>query len=336
MVRPSHIKSICFFSSYYTTSTLPEYIKFYLTELTRHFSEVVFLTNEKSIAIADLEFLHNLNIPFRLYKNEGFDFGMWYKAFREFNISEYDRIGLVNDSCVLFNKLDFFFQWLEKENPDYAGMTDCNKIQYHIQSYFIVINKQAIAPVATYFRTNGIVENIKDVIKIYEVGLSNYLVNLGLKLKAQYSVSSIPFPFKNVNGQFKGILMRYSHWKRYMAFKNMQYMADPTWYDTKDLIQQGMPMIKRKILTRSYGVEKWYYMLKLGFDPFPGHYVRLIEDLYPDADSKRLMESVMVNRGMIKELVFYSYIFMAETYYFCISHKIYIVKRAILLVLHRD
>src|SRR5579863_5292373 len=118
------MRSICFFSSFYNTPRFAGYIHFYLTELKRHFSEVVFLTNQKDIHPDDLQFLGSLNIPYKLYKNEGFDFGMWYKAFQEYDVKNYDRIGLVNDSCLLFKKLDFFFEWLDKENPDYAGLTD--------------------------------------------------------------------------------------------------------------------------------------------------------------------------------------------------------------------
>ena len=64
------MKSICLFSSYFNQQVIPYYIKFYLEELNKHFSEVVFITNQKELnseelnAIA-LDLLHNNSV--RLY-----------------------------------------------------------------------------------------------------------------------------------------------------------------------------------------------------------------------------------------------------------------------------
>ena len=41
-------------------------------------------------------------------ENEGFDFGLWYHAFLKYNVDLYDKIALVNDSCILFKSLDDF------------------------------------------------------------------------------------------------------------------------------------------------------------------------------------------------------------------------------------
>src|ERR1700722_9889847 len=118
------MKSICFFSSYYIQSNLPTYVKFYLEELTKHFTETVFITSQKETPSQDRAFLEEKKIRLIQTANEGYDFGMWYKGIKEYNISEYDSVGFVNDSCILFGKLYTFFQWLDKENPDYCGFTD--------------------------------------------------------------------------------------------------------------------------------------------------------------------------------------------------------------------
>ena len=277
------MKSICFFSSFYTTPRFPGYVRFYLTELKRHFSEEVFLTNQKDIQPDDLKFLRSLDISYKLYKNEGFDFGMWYKAFLEYNVEQYDQIGLVNDSCLLFKKLDFFFEWLKKENPDYAGMSDSSLIKFHIQSYFIIINKNAIMPVADYFKRNGIIENFKEVIKIYEVGLCQYLINSGLKLQAYYSVIS------------------------------ENYTLNPVWYKIKSLIREGFPMIKKKIIIRSFEPE-WGFMIPLGFDPYPNHYIKLIKEVGPDIDIKEMLSGLTLKKTFKEGLVFHATVFIYKAY----------------------
>src|ERR1035438_10245432 len=110
------MKSICFFSSYFRDEKIPYYIKFYLEELTKHFSEVILLTNEKKILERDIHYLQKTNIKLKFVANEGYDFGMWYKAMKQFDILAYDRVGLINDSCVLFKKLDEPFDWINKSN----------------------------------------------------------------------------------------------------------------------------------------------------------------------------------------------------------------------------
>ena len=240
------MKSICFFSSYYNRENIPGYVKFYLSELIRHFSEVIFLTTEKAMLPDDLKFLHSKNISYRLYKNEGFDFGMWYKAFLEFDMKNYDRVALVNDSCILFNKLDFYFDWLNKQEIDYSGLTDCNLMSYHVQSYFIVINKRAISDTLQYFKSNGIITNIKGVIKIFEVGLTTYLVKSDMNVKVFFS------------------------------FKDFSIIGDPSWMQAKNLIKRGFPLVKKKIIIREYGDADWKGLILNGFDPVPSHYIRLI------------------------------------------------------------
>src|ERR1017187_406831 len=165
------MKSICFFSSYFQQNKIPPYVKIYLEELCRHFSEVVLITNEKKLLDTEIKYLDKKNIKYLQVVNEGFDFGMWYKAMKIYDVLQYDRIGLINDSCILFKKLDETFNWVNSGDWDYCGMVDSIEYSYHIQSYFIVINKNAILPVYNYFMQNGKRKDILDVVKLYEIGL---------------------------------------------------------------------------------------------------------------------------------------------------------------------
>jgi hypothetical protein len=91
------MKSICFFSSYFSGTQIPYHVKFYIEELTHYFTNVILLTNKKQLNNTELEYLSSKNIQLRLYDNEGMDFGMWHKALIEFDKSDYDKIGLIND-----------------------------------------------------------------------------------------------------------------------------------------------------------------------------------------------------------------------------------------------
>ena len=137
------MSSICLFASYYTSNEMPYYVKVYLTQLRKNFSKTILLSS-KQLTKEDSEFLKLENIEYQLEKNEGFDFGLWYKAFQKINVSDYDQIALVNDSCVLFRSLEPFMAWVAKDKADVKGMTYSEAITPHIQSYFMILNKKAI------------------------------------------------------------------------------------------------------------------------------------------------------------------------------------------------
>jgi lipopolysaccharide biosynthesis protein len=267
------MRSISFFSSYYNQPNLPLYVKLYLEELTKYFTETVLITSQKEMLPQDKAFLEEKKIRLIQTANEGYDFGMWYKGIKEYNISEYDRIGLVNDSCILFGKLDAFFQWVDREDSDYSGFTDSYLMDYHIQSYFLVINKKAIPFVLEYFDKNGVVKELSEVIKTYEVGLSKYLSEEGLVLKAFFNIPD--------KGEYNYALMG----------------AD-------GLIKLGFPMIKKKIIARGYVAERWRSMVALGFNPFPSHYIKEIKK--KQTAPANLFDDVMKSKGIAGELKFYA------------------------------
>ncbi|MBK6523451.1 MAG: hypothetical protein IPG08_14660 [Sphingobacteriaceae bacterium] len=138
------------------------------------------LLSSKELTPEDSEFLRSENITFQLEKNEGFDFGLWYKAFQTINVAEYDQIALVNDSCVLFRTLDPFMAWASKDNADVKGITYSEAITPHIQSYFMILNKKAIDLTASYFKEHKLKTDISEVIITYEIGLNKYFTDKDL------------------------------------------------------------------------------------------------------------------------------------------------------------
>ncbi|MEO5572125.1 MAG: hypothetical protein ABIT08_09265 [Bacteroidia bacterium] len=239
--------SVCFFSSYFKGDSIPFYVKIYLDELKRHFSQIVLLTNQKHLAERELKYLSESNFQIRYYKNEGYDFGMWFKAFNEFPVHDYDRIALVNDSCILFKRLDKFFEWIEKSDFDVYGMTDSNAISYHLQSYFLVLKKASIIQVKNYFNEQNIKENVRDVILQYEVGLSSYLIKMKMRLSAN--------------------------------FKHIDFLSEhnPMLYFSDELIKKGMPLIKKKIIYCSFRKEEYFSLMRMNFNIDPRHHIKLIK-----------------------------------------------------------
>lgn len=241
------MKSICLFSSYFNKQVIPYYIKFYLEELKKHFSKVVFITNQKELTLEDLTYLHKNNFTLKLVSNEGFDFGMWYKGLQEIRTKEYDRIALVNDSCVLFKSLKSTFDWINNSDFDYCGLVSSRRIQFHIQSFFIVINKKAIDHVLNYFNQHGIINEYRNVINVYELGLCLYVQQQNLKTGALYSN------------------------------KEKTEVHNPSFNNLDEFIVAGIPMIKKKIIFRTYRYGEYLSLFRMNFNLNPQHYISNIK-----------------------------------------------------------
>ncbi|HXD94027.1 MAG TPA: rhamnan synthesis F family protein [Bacteroidia bacterium] len=247
------MKSICLFCSYFDSDNIPNYVQYYLKELTKHFTKVIFITNEKELTHTSSFFLENNKIEPFFVSNEGHDFGMWYKAMLKYNIEEHDRVGLINDSCVLFKPLDDYFNWLNSQNLDYAGMTDSEEIVYHIQSYFLILNKKAIEPTLQFFKKHGLQNDREGVINTYELGLCKYLQGVGLKVGAW-------FPYQKYLLKF-----------------------NPSVYAAYKMIEDKSPLIKKKIVFNSFSNQEYkaiFYFKEEGGKKYnynPKYYISIIE-----------------------------------------------------------
>jgi rhamnosyltransferase len=241
------MRSICFFASYFKGNKIPYYITVYLTELKKHFSEVVLLTSQNDLSIESIAFLKAENIRLQIEENEGFDFGLWYKAFQKNEIDTYDQIALVNDSCILFKPLNEFMEWSRSHASDLQGITLSNAIALHIQSYFLIINKRAIPFVKEYFEKHKLLKNISDVIAVYEVGLSSFLISKDLRIDAFMDNNGY-------NGEFS-----------------------PYYYCVDYHILKGIPVIKKKILFASYRKDELFTLARMRFNISLSHYINLIK-----------------------------------------------------------
>jgi lipopolysaccharide biosynthesis protein len=193
-----------------------------------------------------VSFLEENNINVQYEKNEGFDFGAWYKGFQKIDTNDFDHVFLVNDSCVLFRSLDPFMAWASKDNADVKGMTYSEAITPHIQSYFMILNKKAIVLAASYFKEHKLKADITEVIQTYELGLNKYFTNNGLKLSSFVD-----------NDGYQGEFSPY--------YKCVDYH-----------LQKGIPVIKTKILFSSYRNDELPNLARMGFNMDVDHYYQLM------------------------------------------------------------
>lgn len=280
------MKSICLFSSYFTQASIPYYVRFYLENIIPYFSETIFITNEKELDEDSVYFLNVNNISILKVDNEGWDFGMWYKAISQLDSTQYQQIALVNDSCILFKKPTQFFEWLQNTNADVCGITDSNAIHYHLQSFFMVFKHKAIPEMVHYFNEHKILKNVSEVIEIYEVGLSKRLKDNGFKLDACYSS-------KEYHGEFS-----------------------PTFFHVEELLKAGLPMIKKKIVFASYRQSELLTLARMNFNIKSDDYIKLIQQIThePLIDFEKVKEDQASGMNTLDYLVYNTKRNLIQTY----------------------
>ena len=234
--------TLCLFVHYSEKKYIQNYVLIYIKELTRFFDNIILITNERQI-----ENINSLPNGVRIISlpNKGLDFGLWSRAIHGLDLSTYNRIGLINDSSILFKSLDNTFEWGTKSQADVWGMTNSmepfggNKSKkpidhYHIQSYFVVVEKNAIPAMEDFFKHYEIepyyeiepsnIDLRHHVILNGEICFSQHFLHNGFVLKTKYNAKNFQC------GECKNVHL----W---------------CWHH---LIRRGYPLIKKKIVLGTF------------------------------------------------------------------------------------
>lgn len=280
---PQH-RSVALFASYFERSQIPLYIRHYLTQLRPFFTEVQLLTNEKQLEERDLQWLKKQGIELKMYPNLGFDFGLWYRAFGDLAVQDYEQIALVNDSCILFRSPAPFMEWVQRSESPYCALLDSNEIYYHLQSYFLVIKKAAIPVVYDYFMKTGIIESddIRDIVQQYEMALPQQIFSHGWQPEAFFSYHYSFFPVQKRIAT-KGLRRLQRVWKK-RQFAHRQGTAqlsrlekNPMYYLTTFLIDNGFPLVKKNMVLGNYRRNDRRRLETNGVETNPATYIQHIE-----------------------------------------------------------
>lgn len=226
--------SLCYFVCY-TEKEIEETDLRYINELKYHFDEVVVLTNYQFP-------IENLDCECILLDNKGYDFGFLYQAINGKDLSKYHLMAFVNNSNILLENrtLNDFFKWLDLQDPKFCGITDSFQTgTYHLQSHFLIFKEEVIVLLQKFFLAINFerfftIKNKKILREIIiaecEVGLSQYMIRNKIIpaswFKATDFSESYKIPIKEIN-------LHTMFWK--------------------ELIEEGYPLIKKKIVCREFG-----------------------------------------------------------------------------------
>jgi len=247
--------SVCLYSSYVAGSDIPYYVRFYLENLIPHFSRTIYITNERSLNADATRFLNHSNIELMFVANEGYDFGMWYKGLAKLQSEQtnrleevYEYVGLINDSCILFKDLNTDFERILASGAGYSGMVISDRYATHMQSFFLVVRGNAISIMVKYFTRQGLIREYRDVIQVYEIGLTQEMIRNSVQLFSLYNNAT------------------------------RDYKKNPSFALVSDLIKDGMPLIKKKIVFRNYRGLEYYWVVRMNFETdYRKYFKRIIE-----------------------------------------------------------
>lgn len=271
---------VCLYSSYFTQTGLPYFVRVYLEQLLPHFGRIVLLTNDdRALDQESLQWLAARDIELMPVRNEGYDFGMWQKAIRRYpELAQSRCLCLANDSCLCFAPLDDFMAWAS--GTEAAGMVKSREDGEHLQSYLLVFSGRAIPVACQHVLAMNLADaGYDDVVHAGELGLSKSLTDAGIVLQARH------LPDRHCDG-------------------------NPSFLLCSALIDAGMPLIKRRLLNypprnlirqamdSGQGISRRYYMRRI-LARHPGQEA-LVERLFADLQPFDLKAAIRMWRQFLK------------------------------------
>lgn len=186
--------------------------------------------------------------------NVGYDFGMWQHALRDVDLTAWDELIITNSS--VFGPIFPFsemFDHMDRQQLDFWGATDNCDIDWHLQSYFVAFRRKVLcSPSFTQFWRSVLpYENKHQVIRSYEVGMSQFLLQQGFVGDAYVPVRTLfpPWPFN---------------------LRHKRRRHDATIWNPVRLLRRRMPFVKVALLRDNPGEQKlepvYDFMQRAGYD----------------------------------------------------------------------
>lgn len=233
---------LALYAHYGKEGRIASYVLYCLRALRAAGFEIIFLSNS-TVTGVDRERVEELCRQLVERENEGYDFGMWQQGIGEVDLQAVDELLLVNSSIVgPLTELSQLWTRPETTTHDFWGLTDNEDLAPHLQSYFMVFNKQVIrsACFSRFWDTILLFEDKMQVIRSYEVGLTSWL--------QQHGFSWCPlFPSRDVWATYKSEDPFVAKIRR-RVLRTGGRGPNTTLSCPEILLRKGMPFLKASLL----------------------------------------------------------------------------------------
>ncbi len=265
------VKSIAIFAHYDKHNIVDDYVLIYLKNLKKFCDKIIFVS-DGDLSAQEQGKISPIVSDIIAARHHEYDFGSWKRGFNLLkekypqDFSSADRLVFANDSCYCLGEFDkIFAQIASMPNVDCFGITDNKECAYHLQSYFLVFSQAVFQQdFFDYFLKNvGQQKHKYDIIKEYEVGLSELLIRNNKKLYAifgrdlvqDYSNKNKPLIRKKIL-RIIGLYQILFGAKR--IFNTLFKISDCYSYHNAFylLILKGCPLLKRSIVLKDFSPKK--------------------------------------------------------------------------------
>ena len=174
------------FVHYDRDDIVDDYVYYYLSELRKHCSYLLFVSTAK-LQKDDLQKLSTYCSEVMPRENVGYDFMSYKVGLERFAYYEYDEVVLCNDSVYgPIKPLERLFEEMAHRECDFWGITDNTDISYHLQSYFLVFKKNVLRSDAfrKFWHQVEVLDDKNEIIEKYEIGLTGFLQANGFRSSA--------------------------------------------------------------------------------------------------------------------------------------------------------
>lgn len=246
--------SLLVFSCFLKKDHIPTATKIYFEGLLPYFDDHLFVYAGVGLSESEVQYFKEKDVKLLQVENHGYDFGMYQKVFRNIGKHKYNRVGLTNDSVLLCGDLNPFFNWEKKCKGKAIGMIDSHELKYHLQSYFLILKDRSI-PILYQFLDSLILSSDKQaIIDQGEIKLSRLLIKKKIKLQSYYRTDNYMEDFK----------------------------LNPSFLLIERLLEDKIPIIKKRILTNNYDEQDFLSLEKNHFDFSPDKYLEIIKKNNPN------------------------------------------------------
>ena len=169
------------FAHYDKHKLVDDYVYFYLDKLQKVSNYMVFVSVVE-LTQNEINKLKTICDDVILRDNVGYDFMSYRVGLESFDHKLYDEVVICNDSVYgPFYSLRVIFDSMQEKKCDFWGITSGDEIAYHLQSYFVVFKKKVLHSKAfqKFWRDVEVLESKSDIIKKYEIGLTQQLLTRG-------------------------------------------------------------------------------------------------------------------------------------------------------------
>ncbi|MBQ8785057.1 MAG: glycosyltransferase [Alphaproteobacteria bacterium] len=178
-------KRLAVFASFNKDGLILDYVVYYLKELKKVVDGIIFVT-DNPILPTELEKIKDFIVYAECQRHEEYDFGSYKRGFfwakKNGLLKDCEELVFCNDSCYgpvyPFSEM---FEEMSTRSCDFWGMTQNIEIAEHIQSYFLVFQKNVFNSrhFIKFIKNIKPQSSVQKVIKKYEIGLSQHLLKHG-------------------------------------------------------------------------------------------------------------------------------------------------------------